>query len=99
MRAPYAILGATCVSALLMFSGIVSAGAESEESTDASVQQDEILTATAFSAIREDAWDSAKSKAWNLCMVRGLYNIKRLSADCTSADLRWDCVGTAACRK
>src|SRR5215471_608560 len=99
MGTPFAIFTATCVLVLLIFLGVCSAIAESQDSKEIPVQQDEVLTARAYSKVREDAWDSAKAKAWNLCMVRGFYNIKRLSADCTSAGLQWECVGTAECRK
>jgi hypothetical protein len=91
---------ATCMFVLLMTSEFASA---EEGPATKLAQQGEIMTARASSNIRGDAWQSAIDKAWNLCMIRGLYNITRVSGDCsqndTPAALGWDCVGTAACQK
>ena len=66
-------------------------------------QQGEVLTATVSSDTRDEAFGSAMSKAWYLCMLRGLNNITRLHCDCVQNDSRpggrWECVGTAACKK
>jgi hypothetical protein len=81
--------------ALLMTSEFASAIAQ-ETPTDT-------MTAKASSNVRGDAYDSAINKAWNLCMIRGLYNIKRIRCDCAQNDspaaFAWECVGTAECQK
>jgi hypothetical protein len=91
-----AIAAITLTLALLLSSGFVCAMAQES-------QQGEILTATATSNTRDDAFGSAMNKAWYLCMLRGLNNITRLHCDCTQNDSRpgggWECVGTAACKK
>ena len=101
MKAPFTTITATSVIVLLMGSGFASAIAEPQDA--AIPKQAEIMTAKASSNIQANAYDSAINKAWNLCMIRGLYNIIRVNGDCaqndTSAALGWECVGTAACQK
>jgi hypothetical protein len=102
MRAAFTILtSATCMFVFLMTLEFASAIAQ--ETATQLAQQGEIMTARASSNIRADAWQSAIDRAWNLCMIRGLHNITRVSSDCaqndTPAALAWECVGTAACQK
>ena len=65
--------------------------------------QQQIMTATASSATRADACTSATDKAYNLCMIQGLFNIKSVHCECTQSGVRgapaWECVGTAECQK
>jgi hypothetical protein len=104
MKAAFtALTSAACMFGLLISSEFASAIAEGQKAATQLAQQGEIMTARASSNIRADAWQSAIDKAWNLCMIRGLYNITRVSSDCaqndTAAALAWECVGTAACQK
>jgi hypothetical protein len=65
-------------------------------------QRSETMTARAVSGERADACDSATGKVWNLCIIRGLYNIISVNCDCARADTpgaRWECVATALCQK
>jgi hypothetical protein len=91
----------TCMFALLMTSEFASAIAQ--ETTRNLTRQADIMTAKASSNMQGDAYDSAINKAWNLCMLRGLYNITRIRCDCaqndTSGAFAWECVGTAECQK
>ncbi len=99
MKAAFtALTGATCMFALLTATEFASAIAQ-----ETPAQQGDLMTARASSNVRSDAYDSAINKAWNLCMIRGLYNITRVNSDCvqnnTPNALAWECVGTAACQK
>jgi hypothetical protein len=100
MKAAFtALTAATSMIVLLTTSGFASVIAEPQEAA----KQAKIMTAEASSNIQADARDSAINKAWNLCMIQGLFNIIRVSSECaqhdTSAALKWECVGTAACQK
>jgi hypothetical protein len=91
-----AITAITFMFTLPLSSEFVSAIAEES-------QQGKVLTATASSDTRDEAFGSAMSKAWYLCMLRGLNNITRLHCDCVQNDSRpggpWECIGTATCKK
>ena len=66
-------------------------------------QQDQAITATASASTRSAACTSSIDKAFNLCMLQGLFNIGRLNCECTQGAIPrtpvWECVGTAACKK
>jgi hypothetical protein len=66
-------------------------------------QEDHVMTATASSTTKAGACSSATDKAYNLCMIQGFFNIKRVYCDCTQREVprppMWECVGTAACQK
>ena len=103
MKAAFtALTAATCTCVLLMTSEFTSAIAEGQETASKLAQQGDVMTARASSTTRADACDLSINKAWNLCMIRGLYNITRVSCDCAQNDapaaLAWECVGTAACQ-
>jgi hypothetical protein len=89
-----ALTAMTCMFALLMTSNFAAIAQETATDT---------MTAKASSNVRGDAYDSAINKAWNLCMLRGLYNIKHIRCDCAQNDTptasAWECVGTAQCQK
>jgi hypothetical protein len=79
-----------------------SAIAEPQGMTSEQAPRGDTMTARAVSTERADACDSATGKAWNLCMIRGLYNITGVNCDCARADTpasRWECVATAVCQK
>ena len=103
MQASFAITAATSMLVLLMTSLFAPAIAESQGTGGKLAQQGDIITARASAVERGDAYQSAIDKAWNLCMVRGLYNIIRVNGDCAQSDApaghAWECVGTAACQK
>jgi hypothetical protein len=66
-------------------------------------QQDHVLTATATAPSESSACSASQGKAYNLCMVRGFFNITGVTCSCnqtgsTGAPL-WECVGTATCKK
>jgi hypothetical protein len=66
-------------------------------------QQDQVITATASASSRSEACSSSIGKAYNLCMLQGLFNIGRINCECTQADVtgvpKWECVATATCKK
>jgi hypothetical protein len=66
-------------------------------------QQDQLLTATSSAPTRSAACSSSIAKAYNLCTIRGFFNITSVKCDCTQADVpgapMWECVGTAVCKK
>ena len=89
-----ALTAMICMFALLMTSRFAAIAQEAPPDT---------MTGKASSNVRGDAYDSAINKAWNLCMIRGLYKITRIRCDCTQNDtpaaFAWECVGTAECQK
>ena len=46
------------------------------------------MTATVSSNTRAEACTSSIDKAFNLCMVQGFFNIKRVYCDCTQSGVR-----------
>jgi hypothetical protein len=65
-------------------------------------QQEQAMTATASAPSRSDACTSSTDKAYSLCMAKGFFNIKSVSCDCNQPNVpgaRWECVGTATCKK
>ena len=66
-------------------------------------QEDRVMTAKGSSSAKADACNSSMDKAFNLCILQDLNNIKRLTCECTeggpSALPNWECVGTAMCQK
>jgi hypothetical protein len=66
-------------------------------------QQDQVITATASASSESSACSAAEGKAYNLCMVRGLFNIKGVTCTCSQTGAAgaplWECVGTATCKK
>jgi hypothetical protein len=65
--------------------------------------QDQVITTTASAPSESSACSASEGKAYNLCMVRGLFNIKGVSCTCTQQGSTgapmWECVGTATCKK
>jgi enoyl-CoA hydratase/carnithine racemase len=72
---------------ILMSSEFASAIAECQETARKLAQQGDIMTVRASSTTRADACDLSINKAWNLCMIRGLYNITRVNCDCAQTTL------------
>jgi hypothetical protein len=102
MGAAVAALGiATCVLVLLMTSHVAPAIAE--DTTTRLAQSDNVITARVTSATKADACSSSVDKAYNLCMINGMFNITRVTCDCIESGVRgaptWECTGTAACQK
>jgi hypothetical protein len=86
------------VSVLAVLTSSLAAEALAETS-----QQDQVLTATATAPSESSACSASQGKAYNLCMVRGFFNITGVTCSCnqtgsTGAPL-WECVGTATCKK
>jgi hypothetical protein len=71
--------------------------------TPAFAQEDHVITAQASSAVRAEACNSSVDKAYNLCMIQGLFNIGRVNCECTQNESpglpTWECVATARCKK
>jgi hypothetical protein len=71
--------------------------------TPAFAQEDHVITAQASSTVRADACNSSVDKAYNLCMIQGLFNIGRVNCECTQSEggglPTWECVATARCKK
>jgi hypothetical protein len=71
--------------------------------TPAFAQEDQVITAQASSTVRAEACNSSVDKAYNLCMIRGLFNIGRVNCECTQSEggglPTWECVATARCKK
>jgi hypothetical protein len=65
--------------------------------------QDQVFTATASASSESSACSASQGRAYNLCMVRGFFNIKGVTCTCTqtssSGAPMWECVGTATCKK
>jgi hypothetical protein len=104
MGAAFAAVGApTCMFVLLATSQPSAAIAERQEAAIRLAQQEQVMTATVSSATRADACTSSIDKAFNLCMIQGFFNIKRVYCDCTQSGVRgapaWECKGTAECQK
>jgi hypothetical protein len=101
---PFTVLTtATCMLVLLTTSRFAPAFADGQETAKTLAQQDDVVTAKASSTTEAVACDLSMNKALNLCMIRGLFNITRVSCDCSQKDIpgapTWECVGTAACQK
>jgi hypothetical protein len=92
---------ASCIFVLLMTSQFAPAVAE--ETTRKFAQYDNAITAKVSSTTKADACSSSVDKAYNLCMIQGLFNITRVTCDCTQSEVpgapAWECTGTAACQK
>jgi len=102
-RRPLTVLTtATCLFLLLTIFQFAPAIAKSHE-TERKLAQADVVTATASSSNKASACDLSIDKAFNLCMLRGLFNIGHTSCDCVqSGNPRtpiWECVGTVACQK
>jgi hypothetical protein len=71
--------------------------------TPAFAQEDHVITAQASSSVRAEACNSSVDKAYNLCMIQGLFNISRVNCECTQNEggglPTWECVATAQCKK
>ena len=97
-----ALTTATCLFLLLTIFQFAPAIAKSHE-TERKLAQADVVTATASSSNKASACDLSIDKAFNLCMLRGLFNIGHTSCDCVqSGNPRtpiWECVGTVACQK
>jgi hypothetical protein len=95
---------ATCLCTLLMTSPFAPWAAQRQHTAIQLAQQEErVMTATASSSTKADACSSSTNKAFNLCIIQGLNNVKRVTCECTESGPRaapkWDCVGTAVCQK
>jgi hypothetical protein len=95
---------ATCLCALLITSQFAAATAHRQSVGLQLAQQEErIMTATVSSSTKADACSSSMDKAFNLCLIRGFNNVKRVTCECTergpTAAPTWECVGTATCQK
>jgi hypothetical protein len=70
---------------------------------ETSQSQDQIVTATASASSESSACSASQGNAYNLCMVRGFYNISGVTCTCTQTGSagapKWECVGTATCKK
>ena len=65
-------------------------------------QQVQSMTATASAPSKSDACTASTGKAYALCMARGFFNITGVNCDCNQRNVpgaRWECVGTATCKK
>jgi hypothetical protein len=66
-------------------------------------QQDQVFTATASASSESSACSASEGRAYNLCMVRGFFNITGVSCTCTQKGTAgapmWECEGTATCKK
>jgi hypothetical protein len=66
-------------------------------------QQDQVVTAMASAPSESSACSASQGKAYNLCMVRGFFNITGVSCTCvqrgTAGAPIWECEGTATCKK
>jgi hypothetical protein len=65
--------------------------------------QNQVITTTATASTESSACSASQGRAYNLCMVRGFFNITGVSCTCTqtgSANVPlWECVSTATCKK
>jgi hypothetical protein len=103
MGAAVTVLGtASCMFALLMTSQFAPAIAQ-ETKRKFAQQYDNAITARVSSPTKADACSSSVDKAYNLCMLQGLYNITRVTCECTQGEVpglsTWDCTGVAVCQK
>ena len=93
---------ATCFCALLMTSQLAPASAQRQH-IQLAQQEERVMTATVSSSTKADACSSSTDKAFNLCIIQGLNNVKRVTCECTesgpAAAPKWECVGTAICQK
>src|SRR5215475_9018497 len=95
---------AICFSALIMTSQFAPAMAQRQHMAIQLAQQEEqVMTATVSSSTKDDACSSSTDKAFNLCIIRGLNSIKRVTCECTESGApvspKWEGVGTAVCQK
>jgi hypothetical protein len=93
----------SCLCTLLMTLHAPATAQRQHTAIRLAQQEDRIMTATVSSSVKGDACSSSMDKAFNLCTIQGLNNIKRLTCECTesgpSALPNWECVGTAMCQK
>jgi hypothetical protein len=94
----------TCFCAVMMTSQLTPAMAQRQHMAIQLAQQEErLMTATASSSTKADACSSSTDKAFNLCIIQGFNNVKRVTCECTESGPRaapkWECVGTAVCQK
>jgi hypothetical protein len=104
MEAAFTAVGAApCMFVLLASSQLSPAITEHQETARRLAQQEQVMTATVSSTTRADACTSSIDKAYNLCMIQGFFNIKRVYCDCTQSGVRgapaWECKGSAECQK
>jgi hypothetical protein len=98
-----ALTTATCI--LLMTSQFALPTGDHQEiiSSKFAQQDHQIVTAAASSDSKAGACSSSTDKAFNLCMIRGFFNITSVQCDCTESKIRgapaWECVGTVTCKK
>jgi hypothetical protein len=64
-------------------------------------QQDQLITTTATASTEFSVCSAAEGKAYNLCIVRGFFNITGVRCTCSQGAVApiWECVGTATCKK
>jgi hypothetical protein len=66
-------------------------------------QPDQVITAIATGSSEASACSASQGNAYNLCMVRGFFNITGVTCTCTQKGSAvapfWECVGTATCKK
>jgi hypothetical protein len=95
MDFPSAVFGAaTCMLALLVSSQFTPTTAQ----TAPTRSNDD---GNSFSTL-SDACTASMDKAYALCMARGFVNITGVYCDCNQRNVpgaRWECVGTATCKK
>ena len=94
---------ASCLCTLLMTLEAPLTAQRQHTATRLAQQEDRAMTATATSSTKADACNSSMDKAFNLCILQGLNDIKRLTCECTesgpSVVPNWECVRTAMCQK
>jgi hypothetical protein len=100
----YGCGAAICFSALMISPQFAPARAQRQHMAIQLAQQEEqVMTATASSSTKADACSLSTDKAFNLCIMQGFNNIKRVTCECTEsgppAAPKWECVGIVACQK
>jgi 4'-phosphopantetheinyl transferase EntD len=98
MRRREFVAGLGKAAALVLL--VTSPFAEAIAETSPEVQ---VVTATATASSESSACSASEGRAYNLCMVRGLFNITGVSCTCTQRGTAgapiWECEGTATCKK
>jgi hypothetical protein len=102
--AAFGALGIACCLCTLLITLHAPATAQRQHTAIRLAQQeDRVMTATVSSSTKADACNLSMGKAFNLCIIRGLNNIKHVTCECTEsgppAAPNWECVGTAMCQK
>ena len=82
--------------------GLEAIETASEAIAETSQSQDQVVTATASGSNESSACSASEGKAYNICMVRGFFNITGVSCTCSQGGSAgapiWECVGTATCK-